>query len=347
MNMINKNTKFCALLILGILLLINPAYAAINTIGPGQTVFIGEQGLDISGAIGASPAIGWWASGASIAGSAPDYSINVANPASFYVSPNEFSTRTGSWYALPAKTLAFNVADPQLDIIVEDTTVNVDVTDRWVPTGDELRFRIDTNLYPIGGRAGQSWTPVTIKVKSPDGAIFSSLISNSGVSTSIVDYHVTSAPQYTDSIWGTNNRDSYPPGTYSIWAECNVNGMKDKYGVTGKTISRTVSLLNQDQNPLIGGNVPTMNPTQTIVPTSQPTNTPTKKVTTISTPMPTTSQNTPLPTLTAPPVITSPIPEIAATQQLPIPTKTKSPGFESILAGFALLVALVICTKNE
>ena len=40
--MINKNAKCCALLISGILLLINPVYASINAIGPGGTVFIGE-----------------------------------------------------------------------------------------------------------------------------------------------------------------------------------------------------------------------------------------------------------------------------------------------------------------
>ncbi|MDO9323367.1 MAG: DUF3821 domain-containing protein, partial [Methanoregula sp.] len=274
--MINEKAKCCVLLILGIFFLVNPVFADLNTIRSGETVFIGEQGLDVTPAMGGDTQIGWWASGASIAGSAP-YTINIATPASFYVSPTEFSTRTGSWYALPSKTLAFNVADPQLDILVEDTTVNVDVTDKWVPTGDELRFRIDTNMYPISGRMGQSWIPITIKVQSPDGAEFSALISNNGVTTPIVNYHVTSTPQYTDSIWGTNNRGSYPPGTYSIWAECNVNGMKDNYGVTGKTISRKVSLLNQDQNPLIGAKVPMTNPTQLTITTTSLTSTPTKK----------------------------------------------------------------------
>ncbi|MDO9324969.1 MAG: hypothetical protein Q7T80_08455, partial [Methanoregula sp.] len=133
------------------------------------------------------------------------------------------------------------------------------------------------------------------------------------------------------------------------WAECNVNSMKDNYGVTGKTISRKVSLRNQDQNPLIGANAPTTNPTQLTINPTSPTSTPTKKVTTLSTPIPTTSQSTPLPTLTALPVF-SEMPttaEIAVTPTLLIPTKTKSAGFEAILAGVALIGVLVFCTKKE
>ncbi|PKL57318.1 MAG: hypothetical protein CVV34_07370, partial [Methanomicrobiales archaeon HGW-Methanomicrobiales-5] len=338
MNMIGKSAKCCVLLIFGILFLMTPVFAAINTIRPGETVFIGEQGLDVTLAMDGDTQLGWWASAASIAGSSPTGLISVSSPTSFSISPNLFGSQNGVWYHLnpsgQANGTAFNVVDPQLAIFIDDTTVNVDVTDKWVPTDDELRFRINSNLYSIAGRSGQSSTPVTIKVQSPDGAVFSSLISNSGATTSIVNFPVTTTPQYTGSIWGTANRGTYPPGTYTIWAECNVNSMKDNYGVTGKTISRKVSLLNQDQNPLIRGNVPSTNPTQL-------TTTPTKKVTTLSTPIPTTSQNTPLPTLTALPEITTPPTTIETTvSQQPSPTKTKSPGFEGIIAVFALIAVL-------
>lgn len=324
----------------------SPVFAAINTIRPGETVFIGEQGLDVTLAMDGDTQIGWWASGASIGDSSPTSGfVSVSSPTSFSLSPNIFGSQKGVWYHLDpsgqANGTAFNVADPQLAIFIDDTTVNVDVTDKWVPTDDELRFRIDSNLYPIAGRSGQSSTPVTIKVQSPDGAVFSALISNSGATTSIVDYPVKTTPQYTGSIWGTANRGTYPPGTYTIWAECNANSMKDNYGVTGKTISRKVSLLNQDQNPLIRGNVPSTNPTQLTI-------TPTKKVTTLSTPKPTTSQKTPQPTLIAPPEITTPPITIETTvSQQPFPTKTKSPGFEGIVAVFALIAVLVFCIKKE
>jgi hypothetical protein len=340
MNMIRKNVKCCVFLMLGIIFLTNPVFAEINTIRSGETVFIGEQGLDITLALEGDTQIGWWASAASITSSSPTGLISISSPASFSISPNIFGSQVGVWYHLnpsgkPNGT-AFIVADPQLDLLIEDTTVDVDVTDKWVPTGDELRFRINTNLVPISGRSGQSWTPITIKVQSPDGASFSALISNSGVTTSIVDYPVTTTPQYTDSIWGTGNRATYPPGMYTIWAECNVNSMKDNYGVEGKTISRKVGLLNQGQNPLITGNVP-------VTSITQPTIAPTKIVTTLFTPKPTA---TPTPTASS---VSSASPTTTDTtvSLLPTLTKTKSAGFEAILAGFALMVVLAFCTKKE
>ena len=99
---------------------------------------------------------------------------------------------------------------------------------------------------------------------------------------------VTTSPFYylTTPIWDTGN-SLYPVGSYTIWAECDANSMKDNYDVTGKTISEQTSLLDQDQNPLISVNVPTTSPTTQIATTS-PTQTPII-VTTAITPIPTTS----------------------------------------------------------
>jgi hypothetical protein len=336
------------ILVIGLLLLICPVTAAdIKTINAGNTVFIGEQGLDIRGAIGPTPGtqIGWWASGASISGSSPDYTLTVADPSNFYVSPSEFSTRTGSWYVLPAKTQAFNVVDPQLEIRVEDTTVSVDVTNKWVPTDDELRFRIDSNLIQMAQRTGS--VPVTIKVQSPDGGVYSSLINKAGASTSLVDYALTTTPQYTGAIWSTSNRGTYIPGTYTIWVECNVNSMKDNYGQSGKTISNKVTLLNQDRNPLIGNQGYVTNPT-TAVTTTIPTSVTTKStasivttaipVTTIPAPVLPTTEVTP-PVETTPPITTMP-------ESTAVPT-THTPGFGAGLAIAALIFGLVLCLKEK
>ncbi len=62
---------------------------------------------------------------------------------------------------------------------------------------------------------------------------------------------LTTVPFYTGSIWNMGNPAIYPPGTYTIWAESNINHMKDNYEVIGKTISKPFNLLNQGQNPLI------------------------------------------------------------------------------------------------
>ena len=345
--MISKNAKCCVLLILGIFFLINPVFATISTIRSGETVFIGEQGLDVTLAMEGDTQIGWWASGASITGSSPTGIVPVSNP--FSISPNIFGSQTGVWYHLKpsgqVNGTAFNVADPQLDLKLEDTTVNVDVTDKWVPTDDEIRFRIDSNLVTISQRAGVTSAPITIKVQSPGGAVFTSLISNSGLTTSIVDYPVTTTPQYilpAGPIWGTANRASYPPGTYTIWAECNVNNMNNNYGVPGKTISRKVSVLNQDQNPLI------VNKGYVTNPSTQTTLVSTPKITTPATTAPTTLKTPPLTTAvpTVLPEITAAVTEIQTTS-LPTPTLTKSPGFGASIVVVAMIFGLVFFFKKQ
>jgi hypothetical protein len=321
------------LLVFASLFLVGPVTAAINTITTGSTVFIGEDGLDITGAIGGDARIGWWASGAPVATSSPDYSIPVSNPTNFYVSPTDFVSHTGPWYRLNSlgngDGTAFTVVDPRLDLKVEDTTVDVDVTDKWVPTGDSIRFRIETNLISIAQRPGITSTPITIKVQSPDGAVYTSLIDSGGISRSTVDIPVTSSPYFTDSIWDTGRLAMYPTGTYTIWAECNVNFMNDRYGATGKTMSRQVSLLDQDQNPLYHPTTPTTNPT------SLPTTAPATQSTTVSQ----TTQITSIPTTVLPATSTT-------VPSSPSPTQTKSPGFGGVLAGTAIIVGLVLYLRK-
>jgi hypothetical protein len=346
MNMINNIVKICLILTIGLLFFAGPVCGAlINTVPTGGTVFIGEQGLDVSGPVGgAATQIGWWASGASIASSSPDATVSVSNPTNFYVSPNEFTSRTGSWYALPAKTFAFNVAVPQLDIKVEDTTINLDVTDKWVPTDDELQFKINTNMIPIYQRGGGN--PITIKVQSPDGAIYTSLVNNGG-STIIVDYQVTSTPQSTGPIWGTANRATYPPGTYIVWAESSVNSPSAPL-----ITSQKGSLLIQDQNPLIGNKGYVTNPT------TQLTLIPTAKITTIVTTMPPTTLKASLPTTAVPPILpVTVLPETTAVTEMPTTsmptttlstrTPTKSPGFEASIVVIAMIFGLVFFCKKQ
>ena len=327
-----------ALLVVVSLFLIGPVTGAINTITEGATVFVGEDELDITGAIGGDSRLGWWASGAAPATSSPDYSVSVSNPANFYISPEEFGSHTGPWYRLDTlgnlNGAAFTVVDPSLVLKVEDTTVGIDVTNKWVPSGDSVRFRIETNLIPISQRPGVSSVPVTIKVQSPDGAVYTSLVDSAGMSTSTVDIPVTSTPYYTGSIWDTGRMDLYPAGNYTVWAECNVNFMNDRYDVAGKTISQEVSLLNQVDNPLIQTTTPTATPT-TRIPTTQMTIIPTTQSTTV---IITATPTTPVPTVmtTVPPVTLS-----------PSPTQTAAPGFEAILASAAILAVVILFYKKK
>ncbi|MCX6697333.1 MAG: DUF3821 domain-containing protein, partial [Methanoregula sp.] len=115
MIMMKRSTRICLIVLLGIFLLVFPAMAALNTILQGNTVFLGEEGLDISGAMNADTQIGWWASGASIATSAPYPTYVISNAGSFYADPSLFRSYQGTWYRLDAlgkaDGAAFSIAD--------------------------------------------------------------------------------------------------------------------------------------------------------------------------------------------------------------------------------------------
>lgn len=147
---------------------------------------------------------------------------------------------------------------------------------------------------------------------------------------------VTSTPYSTGPIWDTGRRDTYPSGTYAIWAECNVNSMNDNYGALGKTVSSNVGMLSQERNPLISVNTRTTAPTT--VATSVPTTVKTSVATTVQT-----TVTTPVTILATPPTT----PPAAPSTALPTATQTKSPGFESALAGCALLLTLAWSVRKD
>ncbi len=233
---------------------------AYTTIQQGGTVYIGEQSLDVTAALGGDSEIGWWASGAAIATSSPDYQMPVSTPSNFYVSPSPFGQYIGTWYRLNAQGkpdgTAFIVADPSLAIRVVDTTINLDVTNKWIPRGDQAAFRIDTNLNQIFSRGSSSTEGITIYVQPPTGGTYSALIDSSGTLHSLDNLVITVPSYQTPWSWDTGN-SQYAAGTYVIWAKCDINGMYDNYGIPGKTISQQTTLLDQEQNPLISVNVPT------------------------------------------------------------------------------------------
>lgn len=382
--MMNSSGKISLVLVLALVFLSFGAMAAapISTIGQGNTVFLGEEGLDITAALqgayygvscgyslnaseanSAPPltAIGWWASAADIFSSSPSRTIDTSSRyTSMMIAPSDFVGYTGNWYLLGANgrpwspqvegcgcsasgctsALVFTVADPNLDIRIEDATLGYDATDGWVPLDDEVRFRITTNLYQITQRPGVSAVPIRISVRSPDGATLSALTNKAGVTTSLLDIPVTSSPSTTGPIWDTGLRDSYPPGTYTIWAECNVNSMKDNYDVVGKTVSSNAGMLSKDSNPLISLN------TRTTAPTTVATSAPTTVKATVSTTVVTTGQPA-VTTLTTAEPTTPLVPPTDAPTVPATAVPTKSTGFSSALAGCALLIALAWSVREE
>lgn len=120
--------------------------------------------------------------------------------------------------------------------------------------------------------------------------------------------------------------------------------MKDNYAQTGKTISNTASLLNQDQNPLIGNKGYVTNPTTavTTVTTRIPTIVTAKATTVVpTTALPTTPPATEIPTS----VETLPVSPVII-ESTTVPT-THTPGFGAGLAIAAAIFGLVLCLRKK
>ncbi|MDD1712791.1 MAG: DUF3821 domain-containing protein [Methanoregulaceae archaeon] len=321
-------------ILIAFLLMVIPASSAINTISQGNTVFIGEQGLDVSAAMGGATQVGWYRSGSSPSIDVPSTIINVGNPSSFYISPGDFSGKTGNWFrwtgAVPAGPVAFIVDDPAIRLRVFDDTANFEVRPgvTWVPTGDLVSFTIETNLYQMVQRPGVAGAPVTIRVEGPGGIEYTSLMGPSGT-FSLRNIPVSSSPYSTGPVWNTRNPD-YPKGNYSLWAECNANQINNNYGAE----SNTVTMLLQNFNPLITPTTPTTIPTPPL-PTTAATTLPTGTATSVP--------------MTTVPVTTVPVTTLPSTSVTTEPlttSPTSTPGFMVITAMSGVIGAFLLIRRR-
>jgi hypothetical protein len=244
----------------------NGYYRVAPDINRGATVFIGEQGLDITRAMSANPSvkvIGWWASAADIGTTSPTVSFDLTNrETQFTVTQAEFDGYEGEWYQVNQSTshaitpAAFNVKAPKLDVSVRDPTQNdgADVSGKSIPQGAQLQFQIGTNMYTVlsdGAKRGPVYNDTTldgyidILVKTESGTVLQKLYDNANVQRNITSLNVTSQP-YTWGrsdggkgpgiayVWNTSartpaNEKAYPAGTYVISVQSKLNNMKDNY----------------------------------------------------------------------------------------------------------------------
>jgi len=178
-------------------------YNTTPIINQGATVFIGEQGLNLTTAIHyaegtpvadapVNTSIGWWASAATITSSAPTKSIDLASRyTSMTVAPSDFVGYAGNWYLLngssviiaPGRTAPLAVivaADPTLDVKIWDFSQSTDMTGKSVPQGELLGFRIETNMYaaldgryrtPLYGNRVAQTTSDSSNIVTSDGYI--------------------------------------------------------------------------------------------------------------------------------------------------------------------------------
>jgi hypothetical protein len=309
--------------VLGVILLLvilsAPAcLAAENTISLAGTVFLGEQGLDITATgVTSGSQIVWYGPGGSIS-SVPAATLTVDNPSDFYISPVLFGDRTGPWFIASGNSPAFYVQDPLIEIRVIDETRSFQITKdvTWIPKGDVIGFRIDTNVYEIAKRSGSPGAPVTIRIRGPGGIEYSSVDGYQ-----LEDIMISGSPFQTGGVWFTGD---YESGTYTVWAESTGNDMNLNYKREGKTVTAPVEFLIQSTNPLI-------------------TPEPTTRVTTVSTTMPLTTLETEVPTTI---VTESP----ATTEVTEIPTTlptTTAPGFGPVLSLTALACGILVMVVRK
>ncbi|MBT8507577.1 hypothetical protein AZH53_03970 [Methanomicrobiaceae archaeon CYW5] len=227
----------------------------------GQTVFIGEEGLNFDPVLtnnfpGATsmqvvyfgendPSFDTWIN---------SYAIHKESPN--YIDPEIFESCFGPWYVSqehpdnpqigdPFK-IAFWVDRPAIDVKVYTTETGTDVTDGTVTKGEQLTFRIYSNLWKIfTERVYQpSDDAITIRLTDEQGIKYSALFNASSQLTSIQDFKIDSDVTYrlgsvSNPVWDTNQ---YSSGVYMFSALCDVNNMDTNYGITRATISPTYSL---------------------------------------------------------------------------------------------------------
>ncbi|MEN6443183.1 MAG: MEMAR_RS02690 family S-layer glycoprotein [Methanoregula sp.] len=160
-----------------VLVAIMPASASFNyintSINQGASVFIGEQGLNLTPAVttwnaamaasgGAytgktATALGWWASAANIGSTTATATYPLTADGITTISSSAFGMGAGSaWYVIDPVTgfanssMYINVKDPQLSVDIWDldqgTQGGIAVSGGSVIQGDHLTFKIGTNM---------------------------------------------------------------------------------------------------------------------------------------------------------------------------------------------------------
>lgn len=328
-----------------------PACADIWTVPSGGTVFIGEEGLDITATgIVAGDEIGWWGPTGTPGSTPAQQKITVSDPSWFYVSPVSFSGYTGPWFTTSGKKLVFYVKDPTLSIRFIDDSRDFDATGKWVPRGDQVSFRIETNMVDMTKRPGVAGAPVTIYIKSPDGGRMTSVYTAGGGVQSLEDLPVSTSPYMTRFSWDTGN-SAYKGGTYTIWADATANNIDTNYYVVGKTVTPRDAqgeLEVSSVNPSIKSTTGT--PVKTVAVSQAPSSDATKSTTPVV--AKTVNATVSLTTLETAPPPTSPVTTVGTVETTsttpPVPVSTtKTPGFSIGTALPAVILVIVAFTRKQ
>lgn len=229
-------------------------------ISPGDTVLVGEADLNITSAMGGYSQIAWWSSGSDVSETPSKIvQISIPNQGSFTVSQSTFEYREGAWYryavgeSITTDKLAFYVENPTVSVKYWDIIQSEDVSGESVTAGQHITFRIDSNADRASERNLSKLTSeknMKLVLTTPSGGSLTKLYSNSGVPESLTDLHIDKSTWYWNGTpgvyWDTaavsaNGDKVYPVGKYTIYAEFDLNYIKDNFDQEGAAYNGKVT----------------------------------------------------------------------------------------------------------
>ena len=219
---------------------ISPVTAVCNIPSSTDYVFVGESGLDLTRAgVRTGTEIVWWAGGFS--NNLPDARYSVMDASTFFVDPSIFSGKVGVWYTLQQNQQAFNLIEPSLRLEIHEAGLDYDET--WIKKGNLVSFTIYTSMAEMAQRTECLGASITIEMKGPDDARYTTLGLSGHTPFNLVGIPVYYTPYDTGVVWDTK-LDDYPEGEYSFRAVATVNGLSENYPMTDMTITewQTVTL---------------------------------------------------------------------------------------------------------
>lgn len=97
--------RYLLAIFIAVVLVLLPVSAGAGTLNQGETVKIGDSGLDLSQAVGTSTAIAWWEPGSDITNSSPSKVLLIGNNVTnFSIRAEDFVEHPGNWYRYDAST---------------------------------------------------------------------------------------------------------------------------------------------------------------------------------------------------------------------------------------------------
>jgi PKD repeat protein len=260
----------CIVLVIALTVFAMPVSGQLNVVPQNGTVLLGEEGLDVTAAVGSANYLGWW-SGSDYS-TPPTRQIDLAGYVltNFNIddgigSPFVGTEGKGSWWRLNASgeinptQRAFSVVSPQATLKIRNLDYGTDVTGSTALIGDTLDFELNpSTLHYIFLRDPVATFNCKIVVRSPGGVTYSKLWTDVS-QRDLTFLDVNSSPWYwssgdgiagninqgwkTDAVDLVTSLPVYSAGVYQVTIECNQNSL----GFVGTT--KTVTL--EEEQPVL------------------------------------------------------------------------------------------------